>query len=753
MSEVSRGRAARLVRSPPVVGIAVFLLGVVAVLLAPAGSHVAAWWPAAGVAVAAVACSTGRRRHVLLIVVAVAGLLANLAGGRHPVLAACFALADTAEAALAGWLLTRRGRPTLRTLPDLGRLVTAAAAGAATAGGLSALAVAAVAGGDPWTVGWAVTASHGAAVLVLVPTAMRLPVPAASIGWPESAALWTAVVVATVAVFGPGQLLPLTFVPVTVLVWTGLRLGVRTASAQLAVVGAAVAVFTGQGSGPFGTAGRALAPAVTGALVASFVVGCALVVLAPAISVGRRDTALRALAEQRRFDRAVLEVVDAGVLACDAAGRVVVRNRAHRRVTGVGDDEVVDPDQLIRRLEVTERGAPVAAERTPLRRALAGEEITDLTLRMGPAGAPAHDLVTMARPIRDPDGRLLGAVAAFTDVTRERAVQARLQESVAFRDAVLTASPDLIFTVDAVTHSTLWMSRSVTVLLGHGAPAVAAMGGALLTALVHPDDIERTRTVDTAARAVADGEVIGLRIRIRDSTGGYRWFSRRVTPFARSRDGTVTQLLGVSRDVTDTVSMEERLADAALHDPLTTLPNRRLLTDRLDTALRRTARTGGVVPVLFCDLDGFKRVNDTAGHAAGDEVLRLTAERLRGVLRPGDTAARVGGDEFVAVLDPGLHAVPAVPTGAVGAAEVRRHARAVARRIIAALSDPMTVDGVSHVVTVSIGITFAASGDDPAETLRHADQAMYHAKTRGKNRYEIFDGTGGAVPERTLQRP
>ena len=107
----------------------------------------------------------------------------------------------------------------------------------------------------------------------------------------------------------------------------------------------------------------------------------------------------------------------------------------------------------------------------------------------------------------------------------------------------------------------------------------------------------------------------------------------------------VTRLLGVARDITENVELEQRLAAEALHDPLTGLPNRRLLTDRLGTALHRNA---GPVPVLYCDLDGFKTVNDAAGHAVGDAVLCATADRLTAVLRPLDTVARVGGDEFVA---------------------------------------------------------------------------------------------------------
>lgn len=722
-------RVAALVRSPLVVGVAVFAAALAAALLRPEGSGVAAWWPAAGVAVAAVACTTGRGRYAVLLAVALASLAANLAAGRTPVLSLCFAAANTAEAAVAGSLLSRDGRPRLGTLPQLGRLFAAAAAGAAVAATIAALAVAALAGGDAWTAWAAAAAAHGAATVVLVPTVMRVPPRPPTARVTETVALWALVVGVSAVVFAPGQTLPLTYLAVAALVGTGVRLGVRAASAQLVVVAVLAAVLTGRGGGPFAAAGRELTPAVAGTLLQLFLGSCALVVLALAISVAQREAALGRLADQRRFDRAVLESVSAGVLACDADGQVVVRNRAHRRATGVEGDDV-DPDRLARELRVTSGGVPVPPERTPLRRALAGEELADLSLRFEPDGAPPTEVVAMARPILDDDGRLLGAVAAFADVTAERDVQDRLRESLAFREAVLAVSPDTLFILDPVGRETLWLSRPDP---DHGrcSPAdLVALGPGRCRDRVHPDDLAALHAADEAARGLADGAVRKLRLRVRDDDGRHRWVSRRVTPFARDDTGAVTRLLGVARDITENVELEQRLAAEALHDPLTGLPNRRLLTDRLGTALHRNA---GPVPVLYCDLDGFKTVNDAAGHAVGDAVLCATADRLTAVLRPLDTVARVGGDEFVAVLDPSLRAVD----GERGSAEVRHQARSVARRIVATLAEPVVVDGVEHRVTVSIGITFARSGDSPEQALGEADRAMYRAKLHGKGRHEV----------------
>jgi diguanylate cyclase (GGDEF)-like protein len=162
----------------------------------------------------------------------------------------------------------------------------------------------------------------------------------------------------------------------------------------------------------------------------------------------------------------------------------------------------------------------------------------------------------------------------------------------------------------------------------------------------------------------------------------------------------------------------------ALHDILTGLANRALFLDHLEVALARARRHPGSVGLLFVDLDRFKTVNDSLGHAAGNRLLRLLADRLREVVRPGDTIARLAGDEF-AVLCEDL--------------EDERAASVVARRILRAFAAPASLEEREVVVTASIGIAIGNPGDDPEQLLRDADAAMYRAKERGKARYELFD--------------
>ena len=191
-----------------------------------------------------------------------------------------------------------------------------------------------------------------------------------------------------------------------------------------------------------------------------------------------------------------------------------------------------------------------------------------------------------------------------------------------------------------------------------------------------------------------------------------RRLSEEELSFVRALASTLAAALARLRD-------EERMRHAAVHDPLTGLANRTLLRDRLEHALARSERERGVAAVLFVDLDNFKQVNDTHGHAAGDAVLVETARRLHTAVRPGDTVARLGGDEFVAVCE-----------------DIDEEAAlAVARRLQEAIRPPLVAGGVEHRLSASIGIAIGDS--DPDALLADADAAAYRAKAAGRARIEL----------------
>ena len=348
-----------------------------------------------------------------------------------------------------------------------------------------------------------------------------------------------------------------------------------------------------------------------------------------------------------------------------------------------------------------------------------------------------------ARPLRDGSDRIIGAMVLSEDVTAEREAKSELDRARAFRDAVLTASPDITTVTDVSTGNLTWASRSLRSLLEgplpddlppwHGLDRADGTEEDHLETAVLADDVDRLRTADRQAASLPDGESLTTRYRVRGADGETRWLSRRSTPFRRGPSGKVTEVLSVVREVTDFVEAERALERAALQDPLTGLPNRMLLLDRIGSAIERGELAGAAAAVLFCDLDGFKRVNDTGGHDAGDAVLVEVAHRLRSVLRANDSIARVGGDEFVLVVD----AMPAEHDSSSGTSV--GVAEKVAQRIRQVLAAPIEHRGRQYVVSASIGIVLARKGTSAQEVLRDADSAMYRAKQLGKDRIELFD--------------
>lgn len=172
------------------------------------------------------------------------------------------------------------------------------------------------------------------------------------------------------------------------------------------------------------------------------------------------------------------------------------------------------------------------------------------------------------------------------------------------------------------------------------------------------------------------------------------------------------------------IRQHEHYRHRAFHDALTNLANRALFADRLEQALRRTRRLPQTPAVLLLDLDDFKAVNDSLGHAAGDQLLIAVAERLHGCLRPHDTAARLGGDEFAVLLEDASAAADAV---------------GVAERVVAAMAEPVAVAGRSVSVRASVGIALAVPDEAGEDVLHRADLALYHAKVRGKAGWALYE--------------
>ena len=268
----------------------------------------------------------------------------------------------------------------------------------------------------------------------------------------------------------------------------------------------------------------------------------------------------------------------------------------------------------------------------------------------------------------------------------------------------------------------LYISPSIERVLGYTQEHWIEDGG-LWDRLLHPDDAERVITAET--ECARSGEALVQEYRISRADGRVIWIRDEMT-VVRGYHGEAPPLFfGVFLDVSDRKRMESELERLALYDVLTGMPNRALFTDRLQHAIDRRGRTHATA-VYFLDLDRFKRINDSLGHSAGDEVLREVAARIQRTLRPDDTVARFGGDEFTVLCE----SVGGV-LEAVGVAD--RLQREIAR--------PLRAGGAELRLTASIGISLAEPGEsvDCSRLVEDADAAMYRAKERGGARTELFD--------------
>ncbi|MBV9872828.1 MAG: EAL domain-containing protein [Frankiaceae bacterium] len=284
--------------------------------------------------------------------------------------------------------------------------------------------------------------------------------------------------------------------------------------------------------------------------------------------------------------------------------------------------------------------------------------------------------------------------------------------------ALTTFEPDGTRRVVASNHA-------LHVILGARAEEIE---GRPLVDWIHPEDVDGAIAAYTRALGRPD-RPFAIEIRMIRADGEPTWVEM-TGSLLRDRDGNMWQAIAQIEDVNDRRRAQEQIEQYSFVDALTQLPNRLLALDRIRQALARSVRSGRSVAVMYLDLDHFKVINDSLGHDAGDELLRVVGARLPEAVRPVDTVARIGGDEFIVCCDD----LPAEP----GAAELE--AVAIADRTRATLERPVTVDGNELAVTVSVGI--AISGDQrrtAEELLRDADTALYRAKDKGRSRWEVFD--------------
>ena len=204
----------------------------------------------------------------------------------------------------------------------------------------------------------------------------------------------------------------------------------------------------------------------------------------------------------------------------------------------------------------------------------------------------------------------------------------------------------------------------------------------------------------------------------------YHWIEAHAEPY-RDADDQIDGVVSTLRVVDDAVAAEQELARRATYDDLTGLLRREEVIARLANIGRRVRRAGDECALVFCDIDEFKTVNDTLGHAAGDQVMRTCAARIRSAIRVGDTVARMGGDEFLVVLD-GVHDLA--------------EATSIAEKIRVAVAAPDPANHGTPATTMSLGVTLSSPGEPVDAMIARADRAMYEAKQTGRNRVVAYAG-------------
>ena len=461
-----------------------------------------------------------------------------------------------------------------------------------------------------------------------------------------------------------------------------------------------------------------------------------------------RQLAERQRADERiRFQAGLLEQIDTAVVAIDNDGGCTEFNPAAERLFGHARDEVLGR----RVLDLVELRAVTPDH---------GWEGESQLRRKDGTRFPGHARIA---PIRDAAGQRLGTVAVIQDLTERKAVEQRLEKRASEQAAVAALGERAL------------EGGPLEGLLDHAMEVVAEVLGIRLAAVLELTADERSFLLK-AGVGFREGLVRNVKlsadwsdsqagftmlvkepIRVEDIAGERRFeagnllrehhaasgmtvlvqgrgkpfgvvgaFSGEPRAFTAEDVNFLQAVANVLADAIDRVRTEEETRRRGLHDPLTGLPNRTLVLDRIAHALARADRSEGSVAVLFLDVDNFKVVNDSLGHRAGDNLLRQLAGRLSDAVRPADTVGRFGGDEFVVLCED----VTDEPM-----------ALRIAGRLARVFTEPFALEGDDvHVASASIGVVLRdGAQDDPEELLRDADAAMYRAKERGRSRVELFD--------------
>jgi diguanylate cyclase (GGDEF)-like protein/PAS domain S-box-containing protein len=427
--------------------------------------------------------------------------------------------------------------------------------------------------------------------------------------------------------------------------------------------------------------------------------------------------ALRQHAEeiQRREQhlRRIVDTVPALIRACDIHQMVTLVNEQHERFFDLRDKKAEGPFSK----EIFGTSYVEKHKELDYQVAATNRTMVDVEEVLVDGEGVERVLLTTKAPLLSADGMVDQIVTVSLDITERKLGERKLQESEQrFRNLIESSVLGIVI---ARNGKPLFANKKYAAIFGYESVAeILALD--TLDHLYAPPELERIRQFRHARmkgeRAPTDYEFQGVR-----KDGTLLWAETRVQEVVWQGE-TATQ--STLTDITLRKEYEEQLHRQANFDQVTGLPNRVLALDRLTSAVISAKRHGHKVGVLFIDLDHFKKINDTLGHATGDQLLKAAAERLRNCVRAEDTVARLGGDEFTVIL-------PNLSSAA--------HAEPVIQKILDTFSLPFPLGREEAFISASIGVTVSPDdGEDPHLLMQNADAAMYRAKERGRNTFNFF---------------
>ena len=429
------------------------------------------------------------------------------------------------------------------------------------------------------------------------------------------------------------------------------------------------------------------------------------------------DVTSRKHAEQERrlsderFARIFSSNPDAIVISKLDSGVYVELNEAWTELSGYSRDELIGHGSL----ELNIWADPL--QRGELRALLqANGRLRDFEFRLRRKGGEIVDCLMTAEIIELHGEQCL--LAILVNVTERNRSTRRLRESERRFADVVDAAGEYVWEANVEGKYT-YVSERIERVLGYSAEEVV---GKDTYHFMPPDEVVRLEhwfdNRPDPGTPIRNLEFISI-----TKDGRQIWQQVSGVPIFNAT-GERIGFRGTGLDITERKLAEQRIEELATRDALTQLPNRRLLNDRLSQGILAAQRSGGLIAALFVDLDRFKTINDSLGHAVGDDLLKSVADRLQQLMRKGDTLARIGGDEFVVVLE---------------ALRVAEDAGAVAQKIISVLSEPYLIEGKVLTTSASVGISvFPGDAADGSTLVRNADMAMYFAKEHGRRNYQFY---------------